>query len=182
MASCHQQGDKKVLKLAHGLDMSHPVHLGMVHMGEQLEALSGGQLTLRIYPSAQLGAERECLELLQIGSLDMTKVSAAGMENFAPSYEVLSMPYLFSSRDHGYHVLDGEVGQQLLDEGEKFRLKGLCFYDAGSRSFYTKDKPVENPDALAACRNHCCSWLLSLFHVLVPTIKTSGTDVCSLMI
>ncbi len=148
LSTCGSEEKVKVLRLAHGLDVSHPVHKGMEFMAEMLEKESGGKLKMTIYPSGQLGAERECLELLQIGSLDITKVSAAVMENFAPNYQVLSLPYIFRDRDHAYTVLDGDVGQELLDEGEKYRLKGLCFYDAGSRNFYTKERPINSPEDL----------------------------------
>ena len=82
--SCSEQQEGKVLKLAHGLDVKHPVHGGMVYLAQDLEKRSGGKLKIQIYPSGQLGSERQCLELLQIGSLDMTKVSAAPLENFSP--------------------------------------------------------------------------------------------------
>ena len=120
----------------------------MVKMGEDLAALSGGKLQLEIYPSQQLGTERECLELLQIGSLDMTKVSAGIMENFAPKMKIFGLPFLFRDREHSFKVLDGPLGKQLLDEGEKYWLKGLGYYDAGSRSFYTKEKPINTPEDL----------------------------------
>ncbi|MEL7004605.1 MAG: TRAP transporter substrate-binding protein DctP [Bacteroidota bacterium] len=55
---------------------------------------------------------------------------------------------MFDNREHSYEILDGEVGEQLLNEGEKYRLKGLCFYEAGSRRLYTKDKPIETPEDL----------------------------------
>jgi len=142
------QSKTKVLKLAHGLDVNHSVHKAMVKMGEDLKEVSGGKMTIEIYPSQQLGTERECLELLQIGSLDMTKVSVGVMENFAPKMKVLGLPFLFRDREHAFQVLDGPLGQQLLDEGKDFWLKGLGYYDAGSRSFYTKDRPVEKPDDL----------------------------------
>jgi tripartite ATP-independent transporter DctP family solute receptor len=145
---CKNREDTKVLRLAHGLDVSHPVHKGMVYMAEQLKKKSGGKLTIEIYPGGQLGAERQCLELLQIGSLDMTKVSSAVMEGFAPRYRVLGLPYIFRDKTHFHHVLDGEVGTELLREGNKFRLHGLCFYDAGARSFYTINKPILKPDDL----------------------------------
>jgi tripartite ATP-independent transporter DctP family solute receptor len=140
--------DRKVIKLAHGLDVNHSVHRAMVLMGEELERLSQGNLKLEIYPNQQLGTERECLELLQIGSLDMTKVSAGVMENFSPKMKVLGLPFLFRDRFHAFQVLDGEIGKNLLDDAEKYWLKGLCFYDAGSRSFYTKEKPVYEPSDL----------------------------------
>ncbi len=87
-------------------------------------------------------------ELLQIGSLGMTKVSSAVMESFAPKIQVLSQPYLFRDDEHRERVLNGPIGKSLLDEGTQFWLKGLCYYDAGSRSFYTKDAPVETPEDL----------------------------------
>lgn len=142
---CGVKSEVKELKLGHGLDISHPVHTGMVYMARRVDEISEGKLTMKIYPSGQLGNERECLELLQIGSLAITKVSAAVVENFAPNFKVLGLPYLFESQDHLFRVLDGEIGEELLKEGEKYRFRGLCYYDAGSRSFYTKDKPVESP-------------------------------------
>lgn len=148
ISACITEKKHKVLKLAHGLDVNHPVHKGMVYFQEQLEKKSGGKLKIEIYPSGQLGAERQCLELLQIGSLDMTKVSSAVMEGFAPNYRVLGLPYIFRDKKHVYNVLDGEIGEGLLQEGSKYWLHGLCFYDAGARSFYTIDKPILHPDDL----------------------------------
>ncbi len=145
LISCQQFRKDRVLKLGHGLDTSHPVHNGMVYMADLVEEKSNGNLKIDIYPSGQLGQERECLELLQIGSLAMTKVSASVMENFAPSYKVLSLPYIFRSREHNYKVLDGEIGKQLLLEGQQYWLRGLTFYDAGYRSFYTKNTPIQEP-------------------------------------
>ena len=147
-SACQNTEKNKVLRLAHSLDTQHPVHRGMVFMAEKLAEKSGGTLTIEIYPSGQLGGEREALELLQIGSLSMTKVSAAVMENFAPNFKVLGLPYIFQDKAHSYRVLDGEIGKELLSQGEKFLLRGLTFYDAGSRSFYSKDKPILSPEDL----------------------------------
>jgi tripartite ATP-independent transporter DctP family solute receptor len=120
----------------------------MIFFGEKLEQISGGKFKVQIYPSQQLGTERQCLELLQIGSLDMTKVSAGVLENFSPSIKVFGLPYLFRDKEHAFRVLDGPVGEELLNGTEKYWLKGLGYYDSGSRSFYTIDKPIENPNDL----------------------------------
>jgi len=128
--------------------MNHPVHKAMVFMSESLEKKSKGSLKLEIYPNQQLGSERQCLELLQIGSLGMTKVSAAVMENFSPDMKVFGLPFLFRNKAHTFNVLDGDVGKELLDGAKKYWLKGLGYYDAGSRSFYTKEKPVQTPKDL----------------------------------
>ena len=78
----------RVLKLAHGLSPSHSVHLGLLYMNERLKELSGGKMSMDIYSSAQLGSENQCIELLQIGSLDITKVSSAALEGFADPFKV----------------------------------------------------------------------------------------------
>jgi len=142
------KNDTTILKLGHSLDVNHSVHRAMVKMGEDLAEISAGKMRIAIYPNQQLGTERECLELLQIGSLDMTKVSVGVMENFAPQMRVFGLPFIFRDKSHAYKVMDGRIGQELLDNGEQCRLKGLGYYDAGSRSFYTKEKPIHEPSDL----------------------------------
>jgi len=150
--NCNQANTHRVIKLAHSLDIKHSVHRAMVKMGEDLKEISGGKMQLEIYPNSQLGTERECLELLQFGSLDMTKVSTGILENFAPKMKVFGLPFLFRDREHAFNVLDGPIGKQLLDEGEQYWLKGLGYYDAGSRSFYTKDKSINTPEDLSGLK------------------------------
>jgi tripartite ATP-independent transporter DctP family solute receptor len=145
LAGCAESGSEKVLTLAHGLDEGHTVHRAMVLMGERLEEYSGGRMRIAVYSGGQLGSERETLELLQIGSLAMTKVSASPLEGFVPTLKLFSIPYIFKDRDHHLRVLDSEIGQQLLDSLHVARLKGLGYYDAGSRSFYTNTRPVNTP-------------------------------------
>lgn len=143
--ACQEVGRDKVLKLAHGLSVTHPVHDAMVFLADKVAEKSGGQLRIDIYPSEQLGKERELVELLQIGSIAITKVSSGVLENFAPNIRVLGLPYVFRSRQHQFNVLDGPIGTRLLDEPTRYRLKGLCFFDAGFRSFYTLDRPINEP-------------------------------------
>ena len=99
LVSCSTE-TKKTLILAHGLDTKHSVHIAMEFLAQRAAELSDGKLEIKLYPSQQLGTERQCLELLQIGSVDITKVSAAVMEGFAPVYKVLSIPYIFQNREH----------------------------------------------------------------------------------
>ncbi len=148
LSSCSRHDDTIVLKLAHVLDTGHSVHQGMVHMAERLDHYSNGRMRIDIYPSGQLGAERETVELVQIGSLAMTKVSAAPLESFVPAMQVFSIPYVFRDRDHYFKALDSAIGKELLASTEVARLKGMGYYDSGSRSFYMVDKPVETPDDL----------------------------------
>lgn len=146
-AGCAEENEIKEIKLGHGLDVSHPVHKAMEFMSERLLEKSNGTMLIDIYPNNQLGSERECLELLQIGSLGMTKVSTGVLENFVPEYQVFGLPFLFRDRDHRFEVLEGEIGEDFLDKSIDKRLQGLTFYDAGSRSFYSK-KLIETPEDL----------------------------------
>ena len=147
-AGCAADTDVTVIKLGHALDTEHPVHKAMALMAGRLAETSGGTMRIDIYPSQQLGSEREMLELLQIGSLGMTKVSSSVLENFSPEYQVLSLPFVFADDAHRFAVLDGPIGRELLAAPTPYRLRGLAFYDAGSRSFYTVNRPVLSPDDL----------------------------------
>lgn len=152
MSSCKSLSDERVLKLAHGLDPTHPVSKAMVYMAESCDSISGGKLKIEIYPSGQLGSEQQCVELLQIGSLAITKVSAAVLESFTEEFKALGLPYIFRSKEHSFTVLDGEIGKDLLESTTPFWIRGLCFYDAGARSFYTIDKPINHPDDLTGLK------------------------------
>lgn len=152
MSGCGGQGDVRVIKLGHGLAPSHPVHKAMEYFAQRVKEKSDGGMRIDIYPSEQLGSERECLELLQIGSLGMTKTSSSPLESFAPVVKVFGLPYLFRNEEHRFNVLEGEIGEELLRAPRDDRLLGLCYYDAGSRSFYTVDQPIREPADLAGLK------------------------------
>ena len=145
---CNVDSSVKELKLAHSLSNNHPVHKAMQYFAERVAFHSDGKMKIKIYSSSQLGSERECLELLQLGSLAMTKVSSAVMENFSPKLKVFGYPYLFESKEQRYALYDSDLGKELLADGEKYWLHGLTYFDAGSRSFYTKDTPIREPSDL----------------------------------
>lgn len=146
--SCEKSSDTKVLYLAHTLPQTHPVHKGILEFQRVLASKSQGKLKVKIFPDGQLGSEREALELLQIGSVAATKVSAAILSNFVPEYNVFGIPYLFTDKEHMFNVLEGPIGKSILEKGSKFWLRGLCYYDAGSRSFYTSTKAIRTPEDL----------------------------------
>jgi len=148
---CGSRDKPKTLVLGHAMHLAHPVSEAMAKMAEEVERLSDGKLRIEIYPSAQLGGERQLMELVQIGAVDITKVSGASLGNFVPEIRVLSLPYLFGSSEHAASVFWGEasdVGEGLLETGSKYNLKGIAYYDAGSRSFYTRNTRVTKPEDL----------------------------------
>jgi tripartite ATP-independent transporter DctP family solute receptor len=151
LTGCGLKSDVKVLKLGHNLDTKHSVHIAMEFLAKRVAELSDGKIQIQIYPGGVLGSERESLELLQLGSLDLTKVSAATMEGFIEEYKVFGLPYLFKDKAHSFAVLDGPIGKAMLSKGEKYWLHGLCFYDAGARSFYSSI-PINTPADLAGLK------------------------------
>lgn len=149
LSGCSSQGNKVTeLKLAHSLATSHPVHRGMDYMAKKALELSDSSLVIRIYPSEQLGNEKETLEKLQMGAIAMCKVSSSMLERFVEEYKVFALPYLFRDDEHIWNVLNGPIGKKILAAGENKKLKGVVYYDAGTRSFYTREKPIMHPDDL----------------------------------
>jgi tripartite ATP-independent transporter DctP family solute receptor len=150
-----------ILKLGHGLDTTHPVHKAMVFMADKVREKSGGRMRIEIFPSEQLGNEKECIEALQLGYLAMTKTSSAPMEGFVPEMRVFGIPYLFRDSEHFWKVCNGPIGKKLLLSGESKRLRGLCYYDAGARSFYAA-KAINKPSDLAGMKIRVQNSIMSI--------------------
>jgi tripartite ATP-independent transporter DctP family solute receptor len=132
------------LKLSHNHSRQHPVQKSMELMAKRANELSNGNLKIRIYPDAQLGTQRESLELVQNGALAMAKSNAAELEAFAKDYGAFNLPYLFTDREHYYRAMLSEAGKQVLQSSRPNGFIGLTYYDAGARSFYAK-KPINSP-------------------------------------
>jgi tripartite ATP-independent transporter DctP family solute receptor len=120
----------------------YPTVEGLRHMGKLLSERTKGRLTLKVFPNAALGQERDTIEQLKIGGVDMIRLSAAPLNNIVPETIVPSLPYIFRSEEHMHAVLDGPIGDEILAAMEKQGIVGLAWYDDGPRSLYTK-KPVK---------------------------------------
>ncbi|GGD60381.1 TRAP transporter substrate-binding protein [Lacimicrobium alkaliphilum] len=145
LVACDAQDTPRIIRVGHTLDTSHSVHLALEHMAGQLADYSDGKMQIKLYPNGQLGSERAMVELLQIGSLSMTKVSAASLEGFVPQMKVFGVPYLFRSDQHRWQVLESSIGQDILNATRSARFTGMAYMDAGSRSFYMTQDPVNRP-------------------------------------
>lgn len=152
LVGCSDDDQRMVIRMGHNFDTQHTIHRSMLVMQQSLERASNNTMTLQIYPSAQLGSEREMIELLQIGSIGMTKVSASPLVSFVPEMQIFDVPYVFRNHAHFLTVLDSHVGQDLLNATAPSKLVGLGYFDAGSRSFYTTNKPVHSPADLAGMK------------------------------
>ncbi len=133
------------MEAGHVLDTGHPYHKGLVRFGELMNEKSDGQIALEIFPNQQLGGERDMIEGLQMGALDVTLVSTAPLEGFSEDFLVFDLPYIFQDRDTTYEVLDGSIGQGVLDELEGSGLVGLTFMENG---FYhiSSNEPIVEPE------------------------------------
>lgn len=112
------------------------------YMGKQLLDQSKGRLGVRVYPSGALGTEKDNIEQLKIGALDMMRINVGVLNSVVPETIVTVLPFVFRSTEHMRKVLDGPIGDEILASMESQGLIGLAFYDSGSRSFYTTKKPV----------------------------------------
>lgn len=136
---------EQVIEMIGGINLptTHPYYTGLVKFGELMTEYSGGTLKLEVFPSAQLGNERDVVEALQFGTVDVTLISAAPLSNFTDDFQLFDFPYIFNSREHAYAVLDSDVGKNMLKNLEQFDLMGLGLMENG---FYWvgATKPVED--------------------------------------
>ena len=146
-ATAASAADKVTLKLAHNLERSHVVHRAFEAMAKDVKTLSNGTMTIRIYPSSQMGNARETMELLQNGALDMTKGSASDLESFDNIYAIYNLPFLFRDQAHFNTVVFGDIGKEIMASTKERGFFALSAYVAGTRSFYAK-KTITKPDDL----------------------------------
>jgi tripartite ATP-independent transporter DctP family solute receptor len=120
-------------------------------MGKKLEAATNGRISVQMYPSMQLGGEKEAIEQAQVGALQLARVSVGALGPVVDELNVFNMPYLFRDTAHMQKVIDGPIGQELLDKvtnNPKAGLIGLLWMDAGARSLYDTKKAIKNIDDL----------------------------------
>ena len=120
----------------------YPTVVAVKHMSELLEKASGGKHKIKVFNKAALGSEKETIDQVKIGALDMARVNVAPMNGVCPMTMVPTMPFLFRSVEHMRKSLDGPVGDEILKSCESAGFVGLAFYDSGARSIYAK-KPIK---------------------------------------
>ncbi len=126
----------------------YPTVKAVQQMAKQLEKVSGGKDTIKVYLSGSLGNEKETVEKLISGELEMTRINISVINNICPETKVLALPFLFQSTAHLHKVLDGDIGKEILRICESKGLVGLAFYDSGARSIYTVKKSIRGVNDL----------------------------------
>ena len=142
---------KQVLKATDVHPLGYPTVEAVVRMGKKLEAATNGRLSIQMYPSMQLGGEKEMIEQAQVGALQIARVSVGPMGAIVDDLNVFNMPFVFRDVAHMNKVIDGPIGDELLKkltDAPTSKLVGLCWMDAGARSFYNSKRPVKTIDDL----------------------------------
>ncbi len=138
---------KMVMKASDVHPEGYPTVVAVENMGKKLEKATNGRLSIQMYPSMQLGGEKEAIEQAQVGAIQFARVSVGALGPVIDDLNVFNMPYLFRDTKHMQKVIDGPIGQELMDKvtnNPKAGLVALCFMDAGARSLYDTKKPIKS--------------------------------------
>jgi tripartite ATP-independent transporter DctP family solute receptor len=139
-------GEPRTLRLAHVVNEKDGFHVAATKFKELVEQKTGGKVKIEIYPNATLGDERTLLEGMQMGTVDMGVITNGPIANFLPEIAAFELPFLFKSSEEAYKVLDGPVGQEVLNNLSKVNLKGLAFAERGFRNLTNSKRPVNKPE------------------------------------
>lgn len=123
----------------------YPTVVAVKRMGELLQERSDGRIAIEVFPGRQLGEEKDTIEQTILGAIDLNRVNLAPLNNIAPLTKIPALPFIFRSEEHMHEVMDGEIGQEILDSLEEHGMVGLAFYDSGARSFYNTRQPIRTP-------------------------------------
>src|ERR1700751_1800191 len=142
---------KAVFKASDVQPPGYPTVAATESLGKKLEAATSGRLSVQMFPSAQLGGEKETIEQTQIGAVQMLRVSAGALGPIVDDINVVNMPFLFKNTAHAEKMMDGEIGQALLDKisaNANAGLIALCWMNSGARSIYNSKRPIKSIDDL----------------------------------
>ena len=140
-----------VIKAGHGTTTGHPTHFALVRFAELVSEKTNGDVKVEVYPDRQLGEEREMVEGLQFGSVDMAVVSTGPLLAFAPEIGIVDLPFLFRDSPHVYATLDGDVGKDLLGKFDTRGIHGLAWWENGWRHLTAK-KEISKPEDLTGLK------------------------------
>jgi tripartite ATP-independent transporter DctP family solute receptor len=146
------EGKTYTFQLGNAQKEEHPYNVVLTEMAQNVEEKTDGKVKFEIHGMSALGAERELVEALQVGTVDAAMVSTGPIANFYPQMGVVDLPFLFSSREQVYKVLDGEIGQDLLNGLEDTGIVGLAWAENGFRHMTNSKKPITSPSDLAGLK------------------------------
>ncbi|AMY70515.1 TRAP dicarboxylate transporter, DctP subunit [Frigidibacter mobilis] len=130
----------------------YPTVEGVKSMAAEVKEKTDGRICIEVFPSSQLGEEKDTIEQTQFGVIDMVRASFGSFNDIVPVTQLMSLPYLFRSVEHSHAVLDGPIGEEIGGAFEERDLVALAFYDGGARSFYNSQKPITSIEDLAGMK------------------------------
>lgn len=142
----------KILRSADVHPNKYPTVESVEYMSDRLKEMTNGELEIKVFGSGQLGNEKATLEQTRFGVLDMNRITLGEINNLVEDTVVLSLPYVFRSKEHMRNVVDSEIGAEMLASLEPHGLIGLAFFDAGSRNIYNSKREVKTPDDLTGLK------------------------------
>jgi len=161
------------LRLADNQAADYPTVLGDNEFAKLVNERTNGRITVKVYPSAQLGDEKSVIEQVQLGAIDFARINSAPLGEFDKQIGVFNLPYLFSGSDQMWKVLNGTIGENLLKSLESAKMEGLTYYDSGSRNFYNSKHAVVHPSDLKGLKIRVQQ--SNIFVDLVNTLGGSAT-------
>ena len=169
--SVGQDGEPITIKVGHISPDGQAYAIGFEEYAKAVEEATDGQVKFEIFGNGALGGERELLEGVQLGTLDMSLITTGVVTNFAPQVAVIEFPFLFRDLDHAYKTLDGEIGQELLDGMSEANIKGIAFWENGQRHLANSKKPVKTPEDLKGLKMRAIE-----SELLLDTFSALGTN------
>lgn len=145
-ADASAPAEKFVLKLGHIATETQPYHEAAVKFSEMVKERTNGNVDIQIFPASQLGNQRDLLEGLQLGTVDITLSSSAVLANFLPQCQVLDMPFIFTSNEHVYKVVDGPLAQEIYKGDEAKGMKVISTWENGFRHITNNVRPITTPE------------------------------------
>lgn len=146
LSGCGETEQRRIVRIGHNQSTNHPTHIGLTAFADYINEQLGDKYVVEVYPSELLGAQTDMVQLTQTGAIDFCVASNAILETFSKNYEIFNLPYLFASAD-AYHAAmdDPNVTDPIFTATEKAGFKAVTWLDAGTRNFYTVNKPIESP-------------------------------------
>ncbi len=129
-----------ILRYADNQPEDYPTTMAADYFAQLVQERTHGKIVIRIYANGELGDENSVFEQVQFGGIDMSRVSIGTLAEFFPDVEILQLPYLYDDSDHMWRVLDGQIGNEFLASTRRAGVIGLSWFDAGARSFYTREQ------------------------------------------
>ena len=142
----------RVIKVSTTTQPSHIYNIGMAHFAKLVKEKSNGELEVQVFPAAQLGSERDAVEGLQLGTLEMTLTSTGPLGNFVPAVKLFNLPFLFQNRDEAYKILDGTIGTEIAAQFPAIGIRSLGWYENGFRNITNNVRPINSMKDLAGVK------------------------------